>query len=66
MVQDPASGDYRPLSADEREVLMGIPRGYTKALRPGARDLCSEDARKSAVGNGFHVPSIVLLLSLLV
>ena len=65
MVRDPASDAARPLSASEQEVLMGIPPGYTEALRPGARDSCLEDARKPAVGSGFHVPSIVLLLSLL-
>ena len=53
-----------PLSASERKVLMVIPPGYTEALHPGARDSCLEDTRKSAVGNGFHVLSIVLLPSL--
>ena len=43
---------------------MGFPQGYTGALQPH-KGVDQRDARKSALGNSFHVPSIALLLVLL-
>jgi hypothetical protein len=51
------SGKARPLSADEREQLHGLPPAYTDRLQG--------NARLSAIGNGWHLPSIVLLLFIL-
>ena len=56
-------GRWRPMRATEREAMMGYPRGWTAGLK--SNKLFSEDARCSAIGNGFHVPSIVLLLVIL-
>eukprot|EP00971_Amphidinium_carterae_P350273 6491465-Amphidinium_carterae.1 len=50
-------GSFRTLSAREREVLMGLPFDYTAGL--------TEDRRCSAIGNGFHVPSVIIVLLLL-
>ena len=58
LVQD--NGELRTFTADEREALHATPVGYTRGLA-GARG--EEDARAHAIGNGFHVPSIVLLLA---
>ena len=53
----------RPLNAAERERAMGFPRNYTRGLTlPGKN---SEDSRCHALGNTFHVPSILLMLLLL-
>eukprot|EP00971_Amphidinium_carterae_P349379 6490989-Amphidinium_carterae.1 len=46
----------RPLTATERESLMGLPMGYTAGL--------DEDRRCSAIGNGFHIPSVIVMLLL--
>ena len=54
----------RPLNAEESEELMGLPRSYTGTLQPNTGQT-QDDARLSAIGNTFHVPSIVLLLALL-
>ena len=54
----------RPLSADEREQLMGFPSGYTASLGRGKHP-CQSDARCHAMGNTFHIPCIIVLLVLL-
>ena len=54
----------RPLSVEESEEVMGFPRGYTAKLDSKGRD-SRENARLHALGNTFHVPSIVILLALL-
>ena len=55
----------RALSAEEGEELMGFPAGYTEQLDP-PKGTKKEVARRHAIGNSFHVPSIVLMLALLV
>ena len=45
----------RPPVANEREVLMGFPRGHTLGMDPKALEEDLEDQRCSAVGNSFHV-----------
>lgn len=57
-------GEARPLSAEEREQLMGFPRGFTEALDKGPHR-SAEDARGHAMGNTFHVPCVIVLLLLL-
>ena len=54
----------RSLSPEEAEDVMGFPKGYTKNLRTGNGQTV-HDARLSAIGNSFHIPSVVLLLALL-
>ena len=57
--------DGRPLNIEEAEELMGYPAAYTASLQPRATESANM-ARRHAVGNGFHIPSVALLLSLLV
>ena len=59
-----SSGASRPLTADEREELMGLPHQYTQALQP-RQGVSHEDARCSAIGNGWHVPTMTMLLFVL-
>jgi len=67
MVVKPDGSGHRHLSAREREALMGYPPDYTAALQPArGSSLDAEHARRHALGNTFHVPSIIMLLSLLV
>ena len=54
----------RALAADEREVLMGFPQGFTASLARGPH-ASVEDARRHALGNTFHVPSVMLVLFVL-
>ena len=55
--------ELRVLNADERESIMGYPAKYTATLRvPGK---CREDARCHAIGNGFHIPSVALVLAII-
>eukprot|EP00972_Heterocapsa_arctica_P071457 10556281-Heterocapsa_arctica.AAC.1 len=56
--------EARPLEPEEREALHLLPAGYTKLLKP-ARAQSGADARDSAIGNGFHIPSIILLLGIM-
>eukprot|EP00971_Amphidinium_carterae_P083264 1647994-Amphidinium_carterae.2 len=49
--------ESRTLSAREREALMCLPYDYTAPF--------NEDRRCSAIGNGFHVPSVIIILLLL-
>jgi hypothetical protein len=55
----------RPLSANEREVLLGLPRGHTLDPLPAAvrRDkvLC-EDLRCKLLGNAFSCPAVSLVV----
>ena len=55
---------FRPLTAAEREELHGLPPGYTDNLEL-PRHSSVEDARCSAVANGWHIPSAKLALCLL-
>ena len=57
-------GTSRPLSASEREDLHSLPADYTKPLRPSI-GVSHEDTRCTAIGNGWHVPTITLMLFLL-
>jgi hypothetical protein len=63
MVWDGDQG--RALAPEEAEELMGLPRGYTQEI-PATSKGGANMARRHAIGNGFHIPSIILLLSLLV
>ena len=61
-------GDVRQLNARERCALMGYGSDYVDRLAhdPTRKPrLTPEQTRRSAVGNTFHKPSIVLLLVLL-
>ena len=55
----------RPINEEEAEELLGFPSSYTSSLEP-ATGQTKRTARRHALGNTFHVPSIVLLMSLLV
>ena len=59
----------RPMNAEEREVLMGYGRGYTKALFKKAasspeEEQAQEDTRCAALGNAFHVNTVATILDL--
>ena len=56
--------EARLLQSEEREELMGMPRGYTSSLQAGSHQ-DRETARLHAIGNSFHVPSVVLVFPLL-
>ena len=54
----------RQLTADETEVSMGLPECYSRQLKKGPfPDV--ETARCHAIGKSFHVPSIVVIITLL-
>ena len=53
----------RVLDADERESVMGYPPGWTRGLRKKGQSV--EDSRCHAIGNGFHLPSVALLIAIL-
>ena len=55
----------RPLCAEEREVLHGFPKDFGLDMTEDAKTQSNESRRCSAVGNGFHIPSLKLLLALL-
>ena len=55
----------RPLSVTECEDLMGYPPSYTEPLAPPGKG-SKRMARRHAIGNGYHIPSIAVLLSLLI
>ena len=60
-------GHVRPLSAGEEELLMGYPRGYTRhIIPPSSFELDQRAYRRRAIGNGFHIPSILILLGFLI
>ena len=59
-------GLLRPMNAEEREVLMGYGRGYTKALFKKAasspqEEVEQEDARCAALGNSFHTNTVAVI-----
>ena len=54
----PGDTTGRPLTTEEREVLHGLPRGCTTPLY-------ASNKRQTAIGNGWHIPSVCLLLTLL-
>ena len=59
-------GLLRPMNAEEREVLMGYGRGYTKALFKKAasspeEEVEQEDARCAALGNSFHTNTVAII-----
>ena len=54
----------RPLNPDECEVLIGLPRGATADFEP-KKGQTPKQTRLHAIGNSFHVPSIVMFLMLL-
>ena len=56
-------GELRVLDAEERERLMGYPPNTLKGLQMRQRN--SEDTRCHAVGNGFHLPSVMLLIAVI-
>ena len=51
-------GAGRALQADEAETLMGFPAAYTRDLLP-PKGTTRDVARRHAIGNSFHVPSII-------
>ena len=53
----------RVLDAEEREQAMCYPPGWTRGLRTNGKS--EEDSRCHAVGNGFHIPSVALLMAIL-
>ncbi|CAK0797626.1 unnamed protein product [Prorocentrum cordatum] len=59
-------GEWRPPCAEEREVLMGFPRGHTQVAVPSGvlkDDLQhAESFRCSLLGNAFHVEVVAWLL----
>lgn len=57
-------GDARALNVEEKEVLMGFRTGYSRRLAAGPHGT-SDTARAHAIGNTFHVPSVVAILSVL-
>ena len=66
MVLDKGSQTLRPLSAQEREVLMGFPINHTKKMwkktPAGAQEeQAAEDMRCSALGNSFHTNAVASL-----
>ena len=56
--------EARPLNPEESEDVSGFPRGYTAALKD-PKGGSNKNVRLSALGNSFHVPSIILILALL-
>ena len=68
MVTTP-KGELRPLLAEEREVLMGYPPGFTQALLKKMEPAKSKDEERSredimcsALGNSFHTGVVASLL----
>lgn len=62
-------GQLRRLTADEREVLMGYPPGYTTSLAKKMEPpvgktavMALEDLRCRALGNSFHTGAVAVLL----
>ena len=55
--------DIRVLDAEEREKAMNYPPGWTRGLRMKSKSV--EDSRCHAIGNGFHIPSVALLIAIL-
>ena len=55
--------ELRVPDADERERAMDYPPGWTSGLQLRGRSV--EDSRSHAIGNGFHIPSVALLIALL-
>jgi len=49
-----AIGELRPLNASERFELMGFPSGFAASL--------GEDKRLAAIGNAWHLPSLLLFV----
>ncbi|CAK0814213.1 unnamed protein product [Prorocentrum cordatum] len=63
--QGASAARLRPLVANEREALMGYPRGYTKrALGRASQGQAAqlEDARCALIGVSFHAPCIARLI----
>ncbi|CAK0867015.1 unnamed protein product, partial [Prorocentrum cordatum] len=61
----PGTGTLRTLVANERESMMGYPKGYTpRALRQNDKGKAKllEDTRCALIGNSFHAPSVAWLL----
>ena len=57
--------ESRPLNERESEQLMGFPPDYTEELAP-EQGQSARTARRHALGNTFHIPSIMVLLALLI
>eukprot|EP00434_Breviolum_minutum_P017681 symbB.v1.2.015606.t1/scaffold1172.1/size134038/3 len=57
------SDQWRQPSADERSQIMGIPPAVTRSV-PGSQAVRTQ-VRNSLLGNGFHLPSIMILLTLI-
>ena len=57
-----SKGVLRVMDADEREAIMGYPAGYSNNLQIKGKSC--EDARCHAIGSGFHLPSVMLLLAI--
>ena len=57
-------GVARSLSPGECEQLMGLPVWATKDLQP-AKGSGTISARLRAIGNGFHLPSVMLIIAIM-
>ena len=57
-------GVARSLSPCECEQLMGLPIGATKDLKP-AKGSDAVSARLHAIGNGFHLPSVMMIIAIM-
>ena len=55
--------EWRQLSPSERSQMLGVPPSATAAVTGDQDERCR--ARNSLLGNGFHLPSILVLLSVL-
>ena len=60
-----SKGEWRLPSVEEKEVMMGFPKGYTTACRPKSQQqgMAYEDARHTLIGNSWRVPTIAWLLN---
>ena len=54
--------ETRTINAEERAHMMGYPKNWTRGLNMCHQGRDEEYSRCHAVGNGFHLPSVKLLL----
>eukprot|EP00928_Gymnodinium_smaydae_P000914 TRINITY_DN10334_c0_g2_i1.p1 TRINITY_DN10334_c0_g2~~TRINITY_DN10334_c0_g2_i1.p1 ORF type:complete len:425 (-),score=98.73 TRINITY_DN10334_c0_g2_i1:42-1316(-) len=63
-VRHVADGTERPPNADEREAILGFPRGHTRLRHaPSGEEIFSEGLRMKLLGNSFSVQVVSHLLS---
>ena len=56
---------WRQLDHSERSILHGMPPAMAESIQTAGSDEKATATRNSAVGNGFHVPSVMLALIVL-